>query len=85
MKVKAPCCPSDKRKQNHTHLRNIPNIRSEWPEQVMYIQPNDEIEIVIDRLKKEDRQLDQIDGGNGTLAKALAKELYGDENENTKW
>ena len=49
----------------------------------MYIQPNDEIEIVIDRLEREDRRLDQIDGGNGTLAKALAKELYGDENEDT--
>lgn len=37
--------------------------------------------MVISRLEIEDRRIDQINGGEGSLAKAMAKELYGDENE----
>lgn len=71
--------------QNHTHLKGFPSIRTFLPVQYDYVQPHGTIEIVIDRLSKEDRRLDQINGGKGSLANALAKELYGDENEDTKW
>lgn len=37
--------------------------------------------IIITRLENEDRRLDQINGGSESLANALAKELYGDENQ----
>lgn len=37
--------------------------------------------IIITRLENEDRRLDQINGGSGSLANALAKELYGDEDQ----
>lgn len=46
-----------------------------------YIGPNPNIEIVIERLKREDREIDQINGGEGSLAMAIAKELYGDESQ----
>lgn len=78
--VKNPCCPSTRRRENHKHLENIPGIRNGWPLVHDYINPNRKIEIVISRLNKEGRRLDQIDGGEGSLEKALAKELYGDEN-----
>lgn len=35
--------------------------------------------MVIAALKVEGRRLDQINGGQGTLLMAFAKELYGDE------
>lgn len=37
--------------------------------------------MIISRLEIEDRRIDQINGGEGSLAKAMTKELYGDENE----
>lgn len=43
--------------------------------------PTDDISKVIELLEDEDRRLDQINGGKGSLANAMAKELYGDENQ----
>ena len=43
--------------------------------------PTDDISVLIERLGDEDRRLDQINGGKGSLAKAMAKELHGDENQ----
>ena len=45
-----------------------------------YVMPTDDIAKVIERLEDEDRRLHQINGGKGSLANAMAKELYGDEN-----
>lgn len=41
----------------------------------------DDIAVAMERLKEEHRCLDQIQGGRGSLAKAFAKELYGDEEQ----
>nr|XP_034334563.1 uncharacterized protein LOC105345630 [Crassostrea gigas] len=78
--LKHPCCPPEIQKGNHTHLRHIPNIRSCWPPKTEYIIPAEFMAMVISRLEIEDRCIDQINGGVGSLAKAMAKELYGDEN-----
>ena len=43
--------------------------------------PTDDISKVIELLEDEDRRLDQINGGKGSLANAMPKELYGDENQ----
>lgn len=79
--LKHPCCAPEIRKGNHTHLKHVPNIRSCWPPRKDYILPADFMTMVISRLEIEDRRIDQINGGEGSLAKAMAKELYGDENE----
>lgn len=80
-KVKNPCCSSSNRRQNHRHLKHIPNIRKIWPHQNKYLNPTKPISIIIARLEKEDRRLDQVNGGEGSLANAMAKELFGDENQ----
>lgn len=79
--MKNPCCPSSNRRLNHTHLKHIPNIREFWPHRKDYMYPTQPISIIIARLEKEDRRLDQINGGEGSLANAMAKELFGDENQ----
>lgn len=78
--MKAPCCTSSNHRHNHTHLKHIPNIRNFWPHRNEYLNPTELISIIITRLEKEDRRLDQINGGSGSLANALAKELSGNKN-----
>lgn len=58
----------------------MPNIRNCWPPRNEYIIPAEFMTMVISRLEIEDRRIDQINDGVGSLAKAMAKELYGDEN-----
>lgn len=81
--VKKPCCPPDIfTKQDHTHLKHVPNIRLCCPEQrnhIVLTESTESIKKAIARLENEDRRLDQINEGKGTLLLALAKELYGDE------
>lgn len=79
--MKTPCCTSSNHRQNHTHLRHIPNITNFWPLRNEYLNPTELISIIIARLEKEDRRLDQVNGGSGSLANVLAKELYGNENQ----
>ncbi|XP_061176150.1 uncharacterized protein LOC133185108 [Saccostrea echinata] len=79
--LRNPCCPPSGKHQNHTHLKNIPNCRTFWPERIDYIIPTEDIHLITVRLLAEERRLDQINGGNGTLSKALSKELYGDESQ----
>lgn len=79
--VKNPCCSSSKSRLIHNHLKHIPNIRKFWPRRNNYLNPTKPISIIIARLEKEDRCLDQINGGEGSLANAMAKELFGDENQ----
>ncbi|XP_061176771.1 uncharacterized protein LOC133185509 [Saccostrea echinata] len=79
--LRNPCCPPSRKHQNHTHLKHVPNYRTFWPQRTDYLIPTDDIQMVTVRLYAEERRLDQINGGNGTLAKALSKELYGDENQ----
>ncbi|XP_062619670.1 uncharacterized protein LOC134281204 [Saccostrea cucullata] len=77
--LRDPCCPPSRKHQNHTHLKHIPNYRTFWPQRVDYLIPTDDIEMVETRLYAKERRIDQINGGHGTLAMALSKELYGDE------
>ena len=79
--MKSPCCPIENRRQNHKHLKHLEGIRKSWPEISHYHQETAayDIKVVIKLLDDEKRILDQIDGGNGSFAKALAKELYGNE------
>lgn len=79
--MKTPCCTSSNHRQKHTHLRHIPNISNVWPHRNEYLNPTEMMSTIIARLEKEDRCLDLINGGSGSLANALAKELYGDENQ----
>ncbi|XP_062607117.1 uncharacterized protein LOC134268893 [Saccostrea cucullata] len=79
--LRTPCCPPSRKHQNHTHLKHVLNIRTIWPQRTDYLIPTKDIEIVTARLNAEERRLDQINGGNGTLVKALSKELYGDESQ----
>lgn len=79
--VKNPCCSSSKSRLIHNHLKHIPSIRKFWPRRNNYLNPTKPISIIIARLEKEDRCLDQINGGEGSLANAMAKELFGDENQ----
>lgn len=79
--LKHPCCPPEFRRHNHTHLKHVPNIRNLWPQRIDYLNPMGFMRMVISRLEIEDRRIDQINGGEGSLAKAMAKELYGDEND----
>lgn len=79
--VKTSCCPPTSRKGNHTHLKHLPDIRTCWPSSIDYIKSSDDIEIVIERHGNEGRRLDQINGGSGSLAETIGKELYGDENQ----
>nr|XP_022291453.1 uncharacterized protein LOC111102840 [Crassostrea virginica] len=90
-----PCCPPENKhpnsneqpnhneRPNHTHLKHLPHIRKTWPELDRYAISTctDDIAVVMERLKEESRRLDQIQGGRGTLVKAIAKELYGNENQ----
>lgn len=76
-KVQKTCCQPLKRKQNHTHLIDIPDITREWPKRTRYVLQTPAIELVTTNLKREDRCLDQINGGEGSLKMALAKELHG--------
>lgn len=78
--MKNPCCASSHH-HNHKHLKHIQNIRNFWPNRNDYLNPTELISIIITRLENEDRSLDQINGGSGSLANALAKELYGDEDQ----
>ncbi|XP_061176772.1 uncharacterized protein LOC133185510 [Saccostrea echinata] len=77
--LRNPCCPPSRKHQNHTHLKHIPNYRTFWPQRTDYLIPTDDIQMVADRLYAEERRIDQINGGHGTLTMALSKELYGDE------
>ena len=77
--VKTPCCPETQRRHNHNHLNHLPNIRTFWPSFTEYVGPSVDILMVIERLSMEDRRLDQIKGGKGSLEEAIAKELYGNE------
>lgn len=43
--------------------------------------PTEFMTMVTTRLEKEDRRIDQINGGEGSLAMAMAEELYGDETQ----
>lgn len=79
--MKKPCCDSLNHGHNHQHLRHIQNIRNCWPNRNDYLNATELMSIIITRLENEDRRLDQINGGSGSLANALAKELYGDENQ----
>lgn len=79
-KVQKTCCQPLKRKQNHTHLLDIPDTTREWPKRTIYVLQTPAIELVTTNLKREDRCLDQINGGEGSLEMALAKELHGTEN-----
>nr|XP_022295484.1 uncharacterized protein LOC111105463 isoform X2 [Crassostrea virginica] len=79
--VRTPCCPSDGRRHNHQHMKHLQDVRTFWPTCIEYKMPTDDISVVIERLDDEDRRLDQINGGKGSLAKAMAKELHGDENQ----
>lgn len=79
-KVQKTCCQPLKRKQNHTHLLDIPDTTREWPKRTIYVLQTPAIELVTTNLKREDRCLDQINGGEGSLEMALAKELHGNEN-----
>jgi hypothetical protein len=56
-------------------------VRTIWPERTDHLNPTHDIQVAITRLEAEERRIDQIYGGNGTIARAMAKELYGDENE----
>lgn len=85
LKVKNPCCASSNHRHNHKHLKHIQNIRNFWPVRNEYLNPTELISTIITRLENEDRRLDQINGGLGSLANALAKELYGDENQFFAW
>lgn len=79
--MKNPCCASSNHRHNHKHLKHIENIRNCWPHRNDYLNPTELISVIITRLENEDRRLDQIHGGSGSLANAMAKELYGDENQ----
>lgn len=79
--MKTPCCTSSNHRQKHTHLRHIPNTSNVWPHRNEYLNPTEMMSTIIARLEKEDRCLDQINGGEGSLANAMAKELFGDENQ----
>lgn len=79
--MKNPCCSSSNSRLIHNHLMHLPNVRKCWPRRNNYLNPTKPISIIIARLEKEDRCLDLINGGSGSLANALAKELYGDENQ----
>ncbi|XP_056014534.1 uncharacterized protein LOC125674135 isoform X1 [Ostrea edulis] len=79
--LKNPCCPAKGNHKNHTHLNHIPQARTFWPKQTNHLIPTDDIQVAITRLEAEKRRIDQINGGDGTIAKAMAKELYGDENK----
>lgn len=81
LEVKSPCCASSNHRHNHKHLTHIQNLRNFWPLRNDYLNPTELISIIIKRLENEDRGLDQINSGSGSLANALAKELYGDENQ----
>lgn len=85
LEVKNPCCASSHHRHNHKHLKHIQNIRNFWPVRNDYLNPTELISTIITRLENEDRRLDQINGGLGSLANALAKELYGDENQFFAW
>lgn len=79
--MKNPCCSSSNSRLIHNHLKHLPNVRKCWPRRNNYLNPTKPISIIIARLEKEDRCLDQINGGEGSLANAMAKELFGDENQ----
>lgn len=66
-KVQKTCCQPLKRKQNHTHLIDIPDTTREWPKRTIYVLQTPAIELVTKNLKREDRCLDQINGGEGSL------------------
>lgn len=73
--VRAACCPS-RRHGFHGHLDHIPNSRKTWPVREECFLPDITTETVLTRLSAEERRLDKIIVGNGTLNSALAKELY---------
>lgn len=52
----------------------MPNIRNFWPQRADYLIPMEFMRMIISRLEIEDRRIDQINGGEGSLAKAMAKE-----------
>lgn len=79
--MKTPCCPEIGRRKKHRHLRHLPHVGDDVPSCLRYNGPNPDIEIVIELLKKEDREIDQINGGQGSLAMVIAKELYGKESQ----
>lgn len=79
--MKKSCCDSSNHGHNHQHLRHIHYIRNFWPNRNHYLNATELMSIIITRLENEDRRLDQIKGGSGSLANALAKEIYGDENQ----
>ena len=83
--MKEPCCPGKGRRGNHKHLRHVANLAATCPVRIQYDGPTPYIENVIEHLKREDRQIDQIKGGEGSLAMALAKEIYGNEEYLTRY
>lgn len=61
--MKIPCCPPEKRRYNHQHLKHLQDVRTFWPKCIDYVMPSDDISKVIELLEDEDRRLDQINGG----------------------
>lgn len=77
-----PCCPPERRHGLHQHyqriLKNDTRLYERDDEQWLGTLDEDAI-FINEMLAEEGRQLDMIQGGKGTLAQCLGKEIYGNE------